>query len=114
MPFPYSFILSNNDTVISDAINEEIIGYICSITTTNYQDNLDANNITDEVVNEAVNNVSNLTSSNVVNINDSETQSSISNNSVNSSSNVVSSNSGMTITSNTDTNGISVMYNTMQ
>lgn len=108
------FILSNNDTVISDTINEEIIGYICSITTTNYQDNLDANNITDAVVNEAGDNVSNLTSSNVVNINDSETQSSISNNSVNSSSNVVSSNNGMTITSSTDTNGISVMYNTMQ
>ena len=108
------FILSNNDTVISDTINEEIIGYICSITTTNYQDNLDANNITDAVVNEAGDNVSNLTSSNVVNINDVEPQSSISNNSVNSSSNVVSSNSGMTITSNTDTNEISVMYNTMQ
>ena len=37
------FILSNNDTVITDAINEEVIGYICSITT-NYQDNLDENN----------------------------------------------------------------------
>ena len=108
------FILSNNDTVISDTINEEVIGYICSITTVNYQDNLDTNNITSTVVNEVGGNVSNPTSSNIVDINDAEPQSSMSNSSGNSSSNVTSSNNGMTITSNTDTNGISVMYNTMQ
>ena len=105
------FILSNNDTVISDTINEEVIGYICSISTVNYQDNLDTNNINSTVVNEVGGNVSNLTSSNVVDINDAEPQS---NGSANSSNNVTSSNNGLTITSNPDTNGISVMYNTMQ
>ena len=102
------FILSNNDTVISDTENEEVIGYICTITTTDSQNSLDSNNNT--VVNELENN----NSSNVININDVDMQSSISNNSTNSSNNVTSSNSGLTITSNTDTNGISVMYNTMQ
>ena len=108
------FILYNNDTVISDTINEQVIGCICSITTINYQDNLDTNNITSTVVNEVGGNVSNPTSSNIVDINDAEPQSSMSNSSGNSSSNVTSSNTGMTITSNSDVNGISVMYNTMQ
>ena len=99
------FILSNNDTVISDMENEEVIGYICSTTRANYQDNLDTNNISSTVINETGNNTSN------VNINDSEPQSS---NSGNSSSNITSLNNGMTITSNSDVNGISIMYNTLQ
>lgn len=102
------FILSNNDTVITDAINEEVIGYICSITT-NYQDNLDANNFSNTATDENGNSISN-----VVNNNDSEAQNNLSNTSSNSSSNISSSNNEMTITSNTDTNGISIMYNTMQ
>ena len=102
------FILSNNDTVISDAINEEVIGYICSITT-NYQDNLDANNISSTTTNETGNNTSN-----VVNINDSESPNDVSNTSTNSGSNIISSNNEMTVTSNPDTNGLSIMYNTMQ
>ena len=99
------FILSNNDTVISDMENEEVIGYICSTTRANYQDNLDTNNISSTAINETGNNTSN------VNINDSEPQSS---NSGNSSSNITSLNNGMTITSNSDVNGISIMYNTLQ
>lgn len=102
------FILSNNDTVITDAINEEVIGYICSITT-NYQDNLDANNFSNTATDENGNSISN-----VVNNNDSEAQNNLSNTYSNSSSNISSSNNEMTITSNTYTNGISIMYNTMQ
>ena len=105
------FILSNNDTVISDTINEEVIGYICSITTVNYQDNLSSNNINSTVVNETGNNVSDQASSNTTDINNTEPQS---NSSANSSSNITPSNSGLTITSNPDANEISVMYNTMQ
>ena len=89
------FILSNNDTIITDAINEEVIEYITSIYKESYQDN--SENISNTISNETADNLS----TNNVNI---EAENNIIETTIENTT--TSSNNGIQITSNTTTNNV--------
>lgn len=109
------FILSNNDTVISDEIHDEVVSYICSIQEEQVSDT--TGNINTDVVNGI--------DSNNVNIPSSETNSTEPQNSatnlINNTEPQISANNttennpgGLTIVSNTANSNVAVMFNTAQ
>ena len=109
------FILSNNDTVISDEIHDEVVSYICSIQEEQVSDT--TGNINTDVVNGI--------DSNNVNIPSSETNSTEPQNSatnlINNTEPQISANNttennpgGLTLVSNTANSNVAVMFNTAQ
>ena len=109
------FILSNNDTVISDEIHDEVVSYICSIQEEQVSDT--TGNINTDVVNGI--------DSNNVNIPSSETNSTepqnMATNLINNTEPQISANNttennpgGLTIVSNTANSNVAVMFNTAQ
>ena len=109
------FILSNNDTVISNEIHDEVVSYICSIQEEQVSDT--TGNINTDVVNGI--------DSNNVNIPSSETNSTepqnMATNLINNTEPQISANNttennpgGLTIVSNTANSNVAVMFNTAQ